>query len=105
VVCRPPPMTVMSGSVTGMGTRQPVVSVGEAVAAAGRGLVGQEAGADGIFELLMCFVFFFLTCQWLVYHQLVDGFFFNFSHEVLLSQKKNNKRKLLRFFLIELHMG
>ncbi len=61
MVCRPPPMTVMSGSVTGMGTRQPVASVGEAVAVAGRGLVGQGVGADGIFELLMCFcVFFYL---------------------------------------------
>jgi hypothetical protein len=88
VVCRPPPMTVMSGSVTGMGTHQLVVSVGEADAAAGRGLVRQEAGADGIFELLMCFCVFFLTCQWLADHQLLDGFFFNFSHEVLLSQEK-----------------
>jgi hypothetical protein len=53
-------MTVMSGSVTGMGTRQLGVSAGEAVAAVGRGLVGQETGTDGSFELLMCFcvVFF-----------------------------------------------
>ncbi len=75
MVCRLPTMTVMAGSVTGMGTRQPGVLAGEAVAAVGRGLVGQETGVDGSFELLMCFCGFFLTCQWLVYHQLVDGFF------------------------------
>ncbi len=92
MVCRPPPMTVMSGSVTGMETRQLVVSVGEADAAAGRGLVGQEAGADGSFELLHVFLwFFFLTCQWLADHQLWDVFFLNFSHEVLLSQEKIRK--------------
>ncbi len=76
-----------------MRTLQPGVWAGKAVAggavaAVGRGLVGQETGADGSFELLMCFCGFFLTCQWLAYHQLVDGFFLNFSHEVLLSQKK-----------------
>jgi hypothetical protein len=71
-------MTLMSGSATGMRTLQPGVLAGEAVAVVGRGLVGQETGADGSFELLMCFCGFFLTCQWLAYHQLVDGFYFLF---------------------------
>jgi hypothetical protein len=51
---------------------------GEAAVAAGHGLVGPEAGADIFFDLSMCFLCFFLTCQWLANYQLVDGFFLNF---------------------------
>jgi hypothetical protein len=53
-------------------------AAGEAVVAAGSGLVGPVAVADITFDLSMCFLCFFLTCQWLANHQLVDGFFNNF---------------------------
>jgi hypothetical protein len=52
-------MTAMFVSKTVMETRRLVVSVGEADAAAGRVLAGQEAGADGSTELLHVFLCFF----------------------------------------------
>ncbi len=59
MVCRPQLMTAMFVSKTVMETRRLVVSVGEADAAAGRVLAGQEAGADGSTELLHVFLCFF----------------------------------------------
>jgi hypothetical protein len=81
VACRPLPRTVASASAAAtMTAMQPRALAGQAVAeeadvAAGRGLVGPEAGADITFDLSMCFLCFFFTYQWLANHQLVDGFF------------------------------
>jgi hypothetical protein len=44
------------------------------------------------------FCVFFLTCQWLANHQLVDGVFKKFFHMRFCSvEKKKEIRKLLRF--------
>jgi hypothetical protein len=97
VVCRPPPMTVMSGSVTGMGTRQLGVSAGEAVAgeavaAVGRGLVRQETGTDGSFELLMCFCVVFFNLPMVGLPPTSGRFFYFIFHMSFCSVRK----KILR---------